>query len=186
VKAAGRYAEPLAIARWDTYCRFWPPGEEVPGLALHDSFGIPYSIAIGILLASTWPRSKWIAQADQRQWQLFAVGCGFIAQPAQATRPWFLQGRSGRPHHAALAPLDSLDSLFLLDASAFPLGQVIVVAAQDRLDVLLKVFTELADFFSQYFLWFRPPAFSFHLPFTNSLNQGLNPFAQKSMTPKPV
>jgi len=107
-----------------------------------------------VTLRAFQPRSKWIAQADQRQWQLFAVGCGFIAQPAQATRPWFLQGRSGRPHHAALAPLDSLDSLFLLDATAFPLGQVIVVAAQDRLDVLLKVFTELADFFLNTFFGF--------------------------------
>ena len=51
-----------------------------------------------------------------------------------------------RPHHAAFPPLDALDRFLFLDATALPLGKIIVMATQDRLDVLLKVFAELSYF----------------------------------------
>jgi hypothetical protein len=43
-----------------------------------------------------------------------------------------------------LTPLDTLNSFFLLDPATLSLGKVIIVTSQDRLDILLKVFTELA------------------------------------------
>jgi hypothetical protein len=60
-----------------------------------------------------------------------------------------------RSHHAAFASLDSLDSLLLLDATAFPFGQVVIMATQDRLNVLLKVFAELANLLFYAFFCFR-------------------------------
>jgi hypothetical protein len=83
---------------------------------------------------------------------LLLLGCGvtFHFTPplhglsaSQTTRERFLPGT----HESAFTPLNPLDGLFLLDATPFALGQVIIVATQDRLDILLKIFAEFAYFF---------------------------------------
>jgi len=59
-----------------------------------------------------------------------------------------------RAYETAFSPLDSLNCLLFLDPPAFALGEVIVVATQDWLDVLLKIFAELANFFFYVFSCF--------------------------------
>jgi len=70
---------------------------------------------------------------------------------------------SCRTHQPALTPLDSLDRLLLLDPTAFPLGEIVIMATQDWLDVLLKIFSELADFLFNVFSCFglRHSAFTY-------------------------
>jgi hypothetical protein len=83
---------------------------------------------------------------------LLVLGCGitFHFTPPlhdlfalQTTRERFLPGT----HEPAFAPLNPLDGLFLLDATPLSLGQVIIVATQDGLNILLEIFAELAYFF---------------------------------------
>jgi hypothetical protein len=80
---------------------------------------------------------------------------------------------SCRPHQTALAALYALDCFFLFDSPALSLGEVVVVAAQDRLYILLKVFAELAYLFLYAFFRFRLRAYQIiHLPFEEASLRG--------------
>ncbi len=59
---------------------------------------------------------------------------------------WWCCG-SCRAHHATLPALDAFYRFFLLDAPALSFGEIVIVAAQDRLNVFLKIFAELANLF---------------------------------------
>ena len=61
---------------------------------------------------------------------------------------------SCRPHQTALAALNALDSFFLLDSPALSFGEIIIVPAQDRLNIFLKIFAELANLLFYVFLRF--------------------------------
>lgn len=64
-----------------------------------------------------------------------------------ATKAGFQGGDdSCRSHQPAFPPLDALDRFLLLDAATFSLGEIVVVATQHGLDVLLEIFAELAYF----------------------------------------
>src|SRR5690606_81775 len=64
-----------------------------------------------------------------------------------ATKAGFQGGDdSCRSHQPAFPPLDALDRFLLLDAATLSLGEIVVVATQHGLDVLLEIFAELAYF----------------------------------------
>lgn len=50
-------------------------------------------------------------------------------------------------HQPSLTSLYALDCLLLFDPTTFALGEVIVVATQDRLNILLEIFSELTYLF---------------------------------------
>jgi hypothetical protein len=111
----------------------------------------------GLFIASSPVRqatasSSWRCMGGRRQVNAVLLGCGvtFHFTPplhelfaSRTTRERFLAGAQ----QPALAALNPLDGLFLLDATPLSLGQVIIVATQDRLNVFLKVFAELAYLF---------------------------------------
>lgn len=73
------------------------------------------------------------------------------AIPADGRQAWRLR----RAHQSALATLDAFDRFLLLDSPALSFGEIIVMAAQNGLNVFLEVFTKLAYLFLYTFLRFR-------------------------------
>ena len=57
-------------------------------------------------------------------------------------------------YEAALSSLDPFNGLLFLDSATLPLGEVVIVPAQDGLDVLLKIFAELSNLFLDILLCF--------------------------------
>jgi len=114
-------------------------------------------MAFGAFYFVTARRSGQLLPEDDSVWEgagkstLLLLGCGvtFHFTPPlhglfalQTTRERFLPGT----HEPAFTTLNPLDGFFLLDATPLTLGQVIIVATQDGLDILLKIFAELAYF----------------------------------------
>ncbi|MGA2027058.1 MAG: hypothetical protein ABSH17_08325, partial [Syntrophobacteraceae bacterium] len=58
---------------------------------------------------------------------------------------------SCRAHHTTFPALDAFYRFFLLDSPALPFGEIVVVAAQDGLNVFLEIFAELTNFFLNVF-----------------------------------
>src|SRR5208283_2202887 len=76
------------------------------------------------------------------KYQLRALKCSSFVR-----RPHWWCCRSCRAHHAAFPALYAFYRFFLLDSPALSFGEIVVVAAQDGLNVFLKIFAELANLF---------------------------------------
>ena len=62
---------------------------------------------------------------------------------------------SCRAHHSAFTALDAFDRFFLFDSPALSLGEIVIVAAQNGLYVLLKILAELTNLLLYVFFRFR-------------------------------
>jgi hypothetical protein len=54
-------------------------------------------------------------------------------------------------HHAAFPALDAFYRFFLLDSPALSFGEIVIVPAQDGLNVFLEIFAELTNLFLDIF-----------------------------------
>lgn len=95
-------------------------------------------------------REKWSAQANQPNPTSIELDQSF-PDPRCATfgRSCVSKGRidSVASCQPTLASLNPFDCLFLLDATSFSLGQIVIVPTQNRLDVFLEILTELSYLF---------------------------------------
>jgi len=66
-------------------------------------------------------------------------------------RPYWRRCGSCRTHHATFPALDAFYRFFLLDSPALSFGQIVVVPAQDGLNVFLEIFAELTNLFLNVF-----------------------------------
>jgi len=59
-----------------------------------------------------------------------------------------------RAHHASFAALDAFYRFFLLYSPSLSFGEIVIVPAQNGLDIFLKIFAKLADLFFYVFSGF--------------------------------
>ena len=84
----------------------------------------------------------YIVYLSRIKYQLRALKCSSFVK-----RPHRRCCGSCRAHHAAFPALDAFYRFFLLDSPALSFGEIVVVAAQDGLNVFLKIFAKLANLF---------------------------------------
>jgi len=141
-------------------------------------------------------RGKWSAQANQPNPTSIQLDQSF-PHPRYAIlcRSCVSKGRtdSVASRQATLASLNPFDCLFLLDAAALSLGQIVIVPTQNRLDIFLEILTELS-----YLFFYTLSCFGFrHSVFTclSPKNHGRDssrsvptnplPFRQRAMLERP-